>query len=322
MKSVINYLTHRRDAALLSAAFVLLLVAAFNPTLAVKRDIYSYLIVLDISQSMNVEDMTLNGKKVSRIQYTRQMLSELISTMPCGTRISIAPFAGVSVAPLFTPIEVCANYSAIQDTIKHLEWRMAWSGNSRIRESMLSIDRAIRALPEPTQVVFFTDGEEAPRLHAFNTRDLSGFPGGNDWLIVGIGSEKGAPIPKFDEKNQLIGYWDGNSFAMQPGIAQISEQNIGNRNNSVAGSESDRYISKLDQNYVRALVKDIHANYVTGDSLQNVKAAMSAQKPARRDLAPFPMSWIIATLAGLVLLAAYIPRHPKQWFKQWRRTHA
>ncbi len=322
MKSVIDYLTHRRDAALLTAAFALLLLALFKPSVPVKRDIYSYLIVVDISQSMNVEDMTLGGKKASRIQYTRRMLSEMISSMPCGTRVSIAPFAGVSVNPLFTPIEVCANYSAIQDTIKHLEWRMAWSGNSRIRESMLSIDRAVRALPEPAQVVFFTDGEEAPRLHVFNTRDLSGFPGGRDWLIVGIGSDKGAAIPKYDDKNQLIGYWAGDSFALQPGIAQISEQNIGNRDNNVAGAESDRYISRLDQNYVKSLAKEIGANYVTGDSLQSVQAAMSAQKPARRDLAPFPLSWIIAALAGLLLLAAYVPRHPLQLLRHLLRSRA
>lgn len=320
MKSILSYLTHRRDAALLSAAFVLLLVALFKPSIPVKRDIYSYMLVVDISQSMNVEDMKLGGKKVSRLNYTRQVLQELISTMPCGTRVSIAPFAGVSAVPLFTPIEVCANYSAIQDTLKHLEWRMAWSGNSRIRESMLSIDRALRALPEPAQVVFFTDGEEAPRLHAFNTRDLTGFQSSSDWLIVGVGSEKGAPIPKFDDKNQLIGYWAADSFAMQPGIAQISEQNIGNRDNNVAGAESDRYNSKLDQNYVRALAKEVGANYAMGNSPSAIKLAMNSLKPARRDIAPFGLSWILAAVAGLLLLGAYLPRHPLQLLKHLFRS--
>ena len=150
--------------------------------------------------------------------------NNLIAGMPCGTRVSLALFAGVSVAALYTPIEVCANYAAIKDTIDHLDWRTAWSGNSRIRESMLSVARLLRSLPEPAQVVMFTDGEEAPRLHAFNTRDLTNFQGGNDWLLVGVGNEKGTAIPKYDEKNQLIGYWANDSFAMQPGIAQISEQ--------------------------------------------------------------------------------------------------
>ena len=318
MKKIIDYLLHRRDAALLAAALILLVAALFRPAIPVQRNIYSYLVVVDISQSMNVIDMTLNGKPASRIAYTRQLLHDLITSMPCGTRVSIALFAGVSVAELYTPIEVCANYAAIQDTIDHLDWRTAWSGNSRVRESMLSVARTLRALPEPAQVVFFTDGEEAPRLHAFNTKDLSNFQGGNGWLLVGIGGSKGTAIPKLDEKNQLIGYWGGDSFALQPGVAQISEQNIGTRNESVASSEGDRYLSKLDEEYLKSLSKEVNAQYVRGDSLQSVQAAMKQQKPARRDIAPFEIHWILAMLAGLALLAAHLPKHPLGMFKHIR----
>jgi mxaL protein len=102
---------------------------------------------------------------------------------------------------------------------------------------MLTLARVLRAFPEPAQVVYFSDGEEAPKLHAFNTKDLTNFQGGNGWLFVGIGSIEGAPIPKYDEKNQLIGYWSNDSFAMQPGIAQISEANLGVRDNNVAGGK-------------------------------------------------------------------------------------
>jgi mxaL protein len=79
---------------------------------------------------------------------------------------------------------------------------------------MFTLARVIRAFPEPAQVVYFTDGEEAPKLHAFNTKDLTNFQGGNGWLFVGIGSDKGTAIPKLDDKNQVIGYWSADSFAM------------------------------------------------------------------------------------------------------------
>jgi mxaL protein len=310
LRKIFGYLTHRRDSAMLAAALLLLLAALLRPTVPVERNIYSYMLVVDISQSMNVEDMSLNGKPASRIAYTRKMLHDMITAMPCGTRVSLALFAGVSVADLYSPIEVCTNYAAIQDTIDHLDWRTAWSGNSRIRESMLSVARTLRAMPEPAQVMFFTDGEEAPRLHAFNTRDLSNFQGGNGWLLVGIGSGKGTAIPKLDEKNQLIGYWAGDSFAMQPGIAQISEQNIGVRDNNVAAGEGDRYLSKLDEDYLKALSKEVSAQYVRGDSLRAVLAAMKEQKPARRDIAPLEIHWLLAALAGVLLLTAHLPRHP------------
>ncbi len=310
MKKLLHYFHLHRDSALLSGALLLLLIALCKPTLPLPRNIYSYILVADISQSMNVIDTTLLGKPTSRIAYTQQMLHEVISAMPCGTHVSIGLFAGVSVAAMYTPIEVCANYAAIQDTIDHLDWRTAWSGNSRLRDSILNLSGVLRSFPEPVQVVYFTDGEEAPKLHAFNTKDLSTFQGGNGWLFVGIGSDKGTAIPKLDEKNQLIGYWAGDSFAMQPGIAQISEANIGVRDNNVAGGEGDRYLSKLDEEYLKSVTKEISGHYVRGDSAFNIIQAMKQLKPARRATAPYDIQWILAVLAGLLLIAAYIPKHP------------
>lgn len=317
MNKVLSYFRNRRDATLLASAFVLLIAAAFKPTLPMPRNIYSYLLVADISQSMNVVDTTLNGKPTTRMAYTQYMLHHIVANMPCGTRVSIGLFAGVSVAALYNPIEVCSNYAAIQDTIDHLDWRTAWSGNSRLRDSMFTLARVIRAFPEPAQVVYFTDGEEAPKLHAFNTKDLTNFQGGNGWLFVGIGSDKGTAIPKLDDKNQLIGYWSADSFAMQPGIAQISEANIGVRDNNVAGATGDRYVSKLQEEYLKDLSKQVSGDYVRGDSLQSILSAMKSQKPARRDIAPYDIQWILASLAGLLMLLAYMPKNPISVFSKW-----
>ncbi len=310
MKKLFNYLRHRRDITLLVAALILLIIALFKPTIPIKRDIYSYLLVADISQSMNVKDMSLDGKPATRMQYQQFLLHRIIGEMPCGTQVSMGLFAGVSVAALYTPIEVCENFAAIEDTIDHLDWRNGWSGNSRVRESMVTLAKLIRSFPEPAQVVYFSDGEETPKLHIFNTRDLTGFQGGKDWLLVGIGSDKGTAIPKLDDKNQLIGYWSAESFAMQPGVAQIAQENIGTREDSVAGEISDRYMSRLDEKYMISLAKEVGGNYVNGSSLQNILAAMKEQPPARRDKAAFELKWIFAGLAGLLFLAAYLPKHP------------
>lgn len=310
MHKLINTLRHRRDIALLSAALIFLIIALFKPSLPIKRDIYSYMLVADISQSMNVKDMSIAGKTVSRMEYQQYMMHRIVSELPCGTQVSIGVFAGVSVAALYTPIEVCENFNAIDDGINNLEWRMGWSGNSRIRESMVTLAKLIRSFPEPAQVIYFTDGEETPRLHIFNTRDLTGFQGGKDWLIVGVGSQKGTPIPKLDEHNQLIGYWANESFAMQPGVAQISQDNIGTRNDEIADNVSDRYLSRQDNKYLQKLAGEVGGNYVDGESLQSVLFAMKNQPPARREKAAFELKWIIASLAGLFFLAAYLPKHP------------
>ena len=289
---------------------LLLLLAMLEPTIPLKHNIYSYFLVADISQSMNAVDMRINGKPVSRIAYTQQLMHETVASLPCDTKVSIGLFAGSSVAALYNPIEVCENFAVIQDTIDHLDWRNAWSGNSRVRESLYSIARAVRGFPEPAQVVLLTDGEEAPKLHAFNSRDLTNFQGADDWLLVGVGSEKGTAIPKLTEKNQVIGYWSNDSFAMQPGIAQISESTSGaHRDDSVAG-ENDRYISKLNNEYLKSVAKEIGGDFVNGNDLHNVLDAMKKQKPARRDIAPYNLSSVLAGLAALLLLLAYVGKHP------------
>ena len=323
MHNLYNYFRHRRDVTLLTVALLLLIIALFNPKIPIKRDIYSYMLVADISHSMNTVDKSLNGKPVSRMAFMQDMMHRMIGELPCGTNVSMSVFAGVSVAALYTPIEVCENFDAINDTIDHLDWRTAWSGNSRVRASMITLAKTIRSFPEPAQVVFFTDGEEAPKLHVFNRTDLTAFQGGEDWLFVGIGSDVGTPIPKFDERNQLIGYWSGDSFAMQPGIAQISESNLGVRDDNVAGGTSDRYLSKLDEEYLKDLAKEVNGLYVRGNDVHDVLSAMKKQKPVRKDKAGFEIRWLLASLAGILFILAYTPKHPVQELKtQWRNLIA
>ena len=306
---MINFLRKFREDSnfiLLFLAVLFLLLAIINPSVPITKNIYNYIFIVDISQSMNTPDMSLDAQKISRIEYSKKTLQRLVERLPCKTKVSIGMFAGVSVASTYTPIEVCDNFSSINNTIDHLDWRSTWSGNSRLRESMVTLARLIRSFPESAQVVFFTDGEEAPRLHTFNTRDLSQFQGGQDWLFVGIGSDEGTAIPKFDSNNQLIGYWSNDSFALQPGIAQISESNLGTRDNKVASGVSDRYLSKLDADYLKLLAQEIKGNYIKGDSVETILDAMEKQKAAWRDQSAYELRYFLSLLALIFFTLRFI----------------
>jgi len=156
-------------------------------------------------------------------------------------------------------------------------------------------------------VVFFTDGEEAPKLHAFNTRDLSTLQNADGWLLVGIGSEKGAAIPKYTEKNQLLGYWSHESMQLAPGAAPIAAAGLLNRKKDIAESVNDRYLSKLSEASMQAMAKEISATYVRGDSFMTLQSTMKKQKPARHEWTPWSLSSVLAGFAGLCLLLAYMP---------------
>ncbi|MDG1692972.1 MAG: VWA domain-containing protein [Methylophilaceae bacterium] len=305
MKQLFNKIIGDKNISFLCLSIVFLILGLINPKVNIERDIHNYIFVVDISQSMLTKDMSIEGQKVSRLDYSKKLLQGIMDQLPCKTNVSIGMFAGVSVAATYTPINICDNYSAINSTIQHLDWRSVWSGNSRIREGLSNLARLIRSFPQSARVVFLTDGEEAPRLHTFNTRDLSQFQGETDWLMVGIGSEEGSAIPKYDSENQLIGFWSIDSFALQPGIAQISESNIGARNDSIAFSESDRYISKLNEKYLIEITSMIKGQYVKGDSVNSVVSKMNIIPPSWRDKSELPLRNLFVTLSLVFFLLRF-----------------
>lgn len=308
----------RNQAWLLAIAMLLLIIAAFRPTVPMERDIHTFLLVVDITQSMNTVDMTMHGKPASRIDYTRNLVHNTISSMPCGTRVGVAIFAGVLVTTLFNPVEVCENFHSIQDTISHLEWRQAAHGNSRLGFGMLSASGAVKALREPAQVIFFSDGEEAPMLHAFNRADLSNWQGGEGWLLVGIGGNKPTPVPKMDEYNKVIGYWSNNTYQLEPGIAQVSDETRLKRDDAIATQDYERHLSILDEKYLKALAKEVKADYLRGDNVGTVLTAIGKLKASHRDRAPFEIHWILASIAGILLLWAHLPKHPMELLQRLR----
>ncbi|NOT15597.1 MAG: VWA domain-containing protein [Methylotenera sp.] len=277
----------------------------------IKRNIYSYFFVLDITQSMNAADMKIDGKVATRLEHTKHLIRQSLAQLPCGTKVGLGMFSGVNVVTLYLPVDVCENFNSIQDTLDHIDWRNAWTADSRVRESMLSTSRVVANFPEPAQVVFFTDGEEAPKLHKFNTRDLSTLQNADGWLIVGVGTLEGAAVPKFTEKNQLLGYWSNESMELAPGAAPIAAAGLLKRTKDIAERPEDRFISKLSENTLQAMAKEISASYVRGDYFQALKSAMQQQKPARKEWSVLVIDFILSALAGLLLLSMFAPHYSK-----------
>ncbi|HSH54070.1 MAG TPA: vWA domain-containing protein [Methylotenera sp.] len=297
-------LIKNQDTALLLAAFILLIAALFHPAIPLKRDLHNYLFVVDVTQSMNTADMRINGEPMSRLAYTRHLLKDTIAKLPCGSKVSLSVFSAESVALLFTPIEVCKNYDAIQDSVAHLEWRMAWRGNSRLRFAMQSVTAILSSLPAPAQVAFFTDGDEAPKLNATNKTDLSAWQGGKDWLIVGVGGDEPFPIPKLDSDNKVLGYWAYSNSIMAPSQV-ISEDSVGTRDDSIATDDYNRYLSKLEGAYLQELSTEIGARYLTASNAEQLLDALKTQKPAGYDTTRFAIDWLLILCAMLMVLAQY-----------------
>lgn len=92
------FLKGRVELFVLLLSVFLCLFAINNPTMQVKKSITSYMLLVDVSQSMNAEDMLVNENAISRIEYTKLLLKQIINKSDCGSFFSINIFVADNVA--------------------------------------------------------------------------------------------------------------------------------------------------------------------------------------------------------------------------------
>lgn len=299
------YFIHR--GLYLWLALIGLAIAMVNPKIPLSLNVNNYMFVIDITQSMNVKDMHMNKRPISRLNYALQLISMSLKELPCGTKVSIALFANAEVVPLYVPIEICENFGVIQDTLKHLEWRMAWRGSSHLRLGLIDVGSVSLTLPEPTKIIFLTDGDEAAPLNAITKVDLQPMQGSSSWLLAGIGSQEPSPIPKFNSKDEIIGYWSQYATKIEPSQI-VNEDSVGKRDDSIASDPHEYYLSALREEYLKEVVSDINANYVRADLQTKFLAAINKLPSAGNSPAHVETGWIFALISSFFVIADYLPK--------------
>ena len=322
LEKVINTLKNNYETALLATASVFLLLALIKPQIQLKQDVHNYLLLADISQSMNAEDMKIGNQAVSRLAYTQHLMKEVVKTSPCGTYVSVGVFAAENVALLFMPLEVCANFDIITDTIEHLEWRMAWSGNSRMTFGVKAAEATFDYLNIPAQMLFFTDGDEAPKANGINKLDISNVRIGKNVIFVGVGGHEAVPIKRFNANNKFVGYWGTDAAAESAGGGiMYNDASKDDPDPPVAYAEFDRFLSKLDVEHLKDMSNEIKGQYMEGADKPEFYDFVQSQTPAASFVTAYSIRWIFLTIAALLVLATYIPdilsyRFHKRLFKQ------
>jgi mxaL protein len=309
MKKFAALLKGNYETVLLLAALLLLIMALIKPQIQLKQEVHNYLLLADVSQSMNAEDVKLNNQNVSRMAYTRHLMKKVVETSPCGTYVSVGVFAAESVALLFMPLEVCANYDVITDSIEHLEWRMAWRGNSRLSFGVKAAASVFDYLNAPAQMLFFTDGDEAPKVNAINKLDLGDVQIGKNLIFVGVGGHQPVPVPRYNSNNKWVGFWSSDTKENSAGAVgdTYSDTSKDEPDPVVAYAEFDRYLSQLDADYLKDLAKEIKGTYIEGQDKPEFYEFVQEQKPAASFVTAYSVRWLYLTLAALLILSTYIP---------------
>ena len=71
----------------------LLLAATFaRPGIMLDRPRFEHVVVLDVTQSMNVPDEIVAGRPATRLAHAKYALHEAIAALPCGSKLGWAIF--------------------------------------------------------------------------------------------------------------------------------------------------------------------------------------------------------------------------------------
>jgi mxaL protein len=291
-----------KDAVTLLLALALLIVALVMPRFQAAHDTYDYVIVFDITQSMDVEDYELGGSPVSRLSYARAAVRRALRDLPCGTRIGWGAFAEYRSLLLLAPVEVCENYNDLLASLDNIDGRMRWANASEVSKGVYWAVRMAKETASKPDVVFISDGQEAPPLDPGSPFAMPDDvqPGQIHGWVVGAGGDTPQPIPHTDDEDRRIGYWSARD------VVQIISED-GTR---VLSAE---HLSAVREPHLKALAERVGFDYMrlTGVSLtgpDSISAALRDPRFVRRQEAPTDFSWVPVTAALLLLLSQFRPR--------------
>lgn len=329
------------DRALLLTAALLLAASLWGPSLPMQRALFDHVVVLDITQSMNVRDMRLDGRPASRLDYAKHALRQSLVEMPCGSKLGWGIFTEYRSLLLLSPVEVCANLGELRATLARIDGRMAWTGNSEITKGLYAGIGIAKQLPEHPGLVFVSDGQEAPPLNPRNRPAFGGKVGEVTGLVVGIGQLLPSPIPKVDPNGRPLGFWRADEVMQHDPRSQgrggTGEAMVGEAVEGVApagaasattATTGSEHLSALHEAHLRLLAGDTGLAYHRLTEVAPFIAALTAPALARPVPARFDLAPVLAGLALLLLVIRHLPALlspllpallPSWWPRLWPR---
>lgn len=290
-----------QDSRLIALALLLLIVALVIPAVKLPRNAYDYVVIFDISQSMNVEDYELDGEPVSRLTYAQAATRNALRALPCGSRIGWGAFTGYRTILLLAPVEVCENYSDLLASLAKISGQMRWSNASEITKGVYWSVLAAQETKGAPDLIFMSDGQEAPPLDAYSPQVLAELQNTpiRGW-VIGTGSPIPSPIPRIDEEGRRQGYWRTDEVVQTPQWLRKPT------------ASSGEHLSGLREPHLRALADQLHFKYAQLSDFDSLSTAMRDADFRRRSPTPTNLSWVPVALAMGLLAVRFRPEGGRQ----------
>ena len=295
-----------------------LLVAGLASTIAAligfhlirNQNVVDAVAIVDITGSMNTRDMGSPPGSATRLQAARSALVDLVQNVPCQSRLGLGVFTERISFLLFNPVEICNSYDGLEDALSELDWRMAWQGDSYIAKGLYSAIDIAASLK--SDLIFLTDGQEAPPLPFTGTPPFEGKRGDVRGLIVGVGGTEKVPIPKFDDEGRQVGVYgpsdvpqDNRIGAAPPSAENREGYNPRNAPFGALPTSGDEHLSSVKTAHLQELADKTGLTYVELQKTGSISDALIASTKGRIVPTSTNMAYVPASLALLSMVLLY-----------------
>ena len=220
--------------------WIFLGLAASDIEIDLPRPLKSFVFVVDVTMSMNVEDKNIGTESVSRLEFTKKTLSDAIPGLTCGTYVGLGVFAGYQTTILYDPIEVCEHFSDILKSIENLNTGIIWAGDSEVSKGLFNALNLVGNIQRKSHVVFFTDGHEAPPISAKYRPRFDKKNGVESGIIIGVGGDKLVGIPRISRSGERFGMWG------EDDVFQLDQFSLGRKGSDSAETLVDEPGFEID----------------------------------------------------------------------------
>jgi mxaL protein len=333
----INLNLEQYRSSALALALVCLAAALLHLRLPLPQRVFEGIVMIDITQSMDVQDMRLIDEpvgaglfnaqvthKASRLEFAKQALWRAIPSLPCGSKLGLGVFTEYRSLLLLAPVEVCANSADLQETVRNIEGRMAWAGNSEVAKGLYWAMKLAGKQPDKPALVFISDGQEAPPINADNRLAYPGNVGDIKGLLVGVGGLLPQAIPKRDPNGQPIGEWQasevsqvnpfGQSGGNDPAPDSKTTQALTNRDGAavstmrtqaslLGATPGTEHLSAQRAAYLGLLAGEVGLSYASPQSESALASLLKRPEVTQWRWQWLQVAWVFAlgALAALIL---------------------
>ncbi|NQY26573.1 MAG: VWA domain-containing protein [Piscirickettsiaceae bacterium] len=301
----ISYQARITAAASVMAIVVLMLaLALWFPKTDRTIQVMDLMFVLDITQSMDVSDVEINNETATRLEWAKDYTKKTLQKLPCGSHVGLAAFSESRSLILMNPVEICSSYNDLTQMLAKIHGSMAWALSSEVSKAVFgAIDQAKLMDPMPN-IVFITDGHEAPPLHKELYPKYKKKLGDISGVFVGVGGDKLLPIPKHKFDGTADGFWQQNEVLHEDVYASLRSESEEVRN----ARPRNEHLSSQKQLHLNRLAEMLKFDYIVSPTNANAVIEALEEKVTTRDqVVNYDWAPWFAGIALFILALLYLP---------------